>query len=203
VRAPLAKRHDAPAPATEPEAAPPPPAAPSVLARVRAGWRAARKRWWSRWAIDIALVIFIFWAIGRYQSRNLLDDEVMAPAFTLTDLDGVERSLSDYRGQTVVLLFWAPWCTVCSLESDNWARLQGWRDDIRVLAVAGAWETRSSVEEFVGDDREVYPVLLGDDAVLKAYKVDSFPTHYIIDPDGRIAWQGAGYSPTISLWLRL
>ena len=57
--------------------------------------------------------------------------------------------------------------------------------------------------EFVGDDAGVYPVLLGQDAVQRAYRVDAFPTHYIIDPDGRVAWQGQGYSPTVALWLRL
>ena len=103
----------------------------------------------------------------------------------------------------MVLLFWAPWCTVCHLESDNWARLQSWRDDIQVLAIASAYQDKASVAEFVGDDRGVYPVLLGNDAISRAYHVDAFPTHYIIDPTGHITWQGAGYSPTISLWLHL
>ena len=188
----MAKRR--PDPTTPPE---PPPTG------LRGLWRRARRRWWSRWAIDLAIIAAIFWAFGRYQSRNLLDDDLVAPAFTLPDLDGVQRSLADYRGRTVVLLFWAPWCTVCHLESDNWARLQSWRDDIQVIAIATSWETKASVEEFVGDDRDAYPVLLGTDAVQRAYHIDAFPTHYIIDPEGRIAWQGAGYSPTISLWLRL
>ncbi|TNF28653.1 MAG: TlpA family protein disulfide reductase [Deltaproteobacteria bacterium] len=201
----MSKRRNEPetAPHSEPEGAPATASSVGPLTRIGQLWRGARRRWWSRWAIDIAILMAIFWAVGRYQSRNLLDDRVMAPDFTLVDLDGVKHTLSDYRGQKVLLLFWAPWCTVCHLESDNWARLQSWREDVRVIAVAGGWETKASVEEFIGDDRGAYPVLLGNDAVLRAYHVDSFPTHYIIDTDGSVAWQGAGYSPTIAVWMRL
>lgn len=176
---------------------------PGLWSRVRDLWRRARRRWYTRWAIDILILVLIFWAIGRYQSRHLLDDEFAAPAFRLPDLDGVPRALEDYRGKVVVLQFFAPWCTVCSLESDNWARVQSWRPDVQVVAVALAWEDKASVLEFVGDDRGRYPVLLGTDAVQAAYKVEAFPTHYIIDAEGKVAWQGAGYTPTVGMLLRL
>lgn len=174
-----------------------------ALKRIGDVWRRARRRWYGRWAIDLSLLMLVFWAIGRYQSRHLLADDQVAPAFRLADLDGAQRALSDYRGKVVVLQFFAPWCTVCSLESDNWARIQSWRPDVQVLAVALAWEDKASVLEFVGDDRGRYPVLLGTDTVQEAYKVDSFPTHYIIDAEGRIAWQGSGYTPTVGMLLRL
>lgn len=175
-----------------------------VIGAVRGAWRRVRARWYGRWTLNLLFVVFVFWAVGRYQSRNLLDDGLEAPAFALPDLDGVTRSLADYRGKVVVVQFFAPWCTVCSVESDNWARIQAWRDDVQVLAVALAWEEdKASVARFVGDDRGAYPVLYGTDAVQRAYKVESFPTHYVIDREGRIAWQGAGYTTTIGLWLRL
>jgi len=179
------------------------PAPSPSVSPLKRGWRAIRSRWWLRWPFDLAVLGTILWAVGRYQARDLLSDATPAPAFALKDLDGVEHRLSDYAGKTVVLLFWAPWCTVCNLESDNWARLKSWRPDVEVLAIALAYEDLAAVEKFVGDDRGVYPVLLGQDAVQAAYKVDSFPTHYIIDPEGRIAWQGTGYTPTLTLWARL
>jgi len=169
----------------------------------RRGWRWLRARWYRRWALDLLLIAVVLWAVGRFQARHLLSSGVEAPGFTLLDLDGRPHSLADYRGQPVVLVFWAPWCTVCRLESDNWARVQSWRADVRVLAVALAWEDRADVERFVGGDRAAYPVLLGHAAVGRDYRVDSFPTHYIIDREGRVAWQGAGYTPTVTLWLRL
>lgn len=176
---------------------------PSLPKRVGNGWRGLRRSWYARWAIDLTLIAVIFWGVGRYQSRHLLDDEALAPAFRLRDLEGVSHALEDYRGKVVVLHFFAPWCTVCSLESDNWARIQSWQPDLQVIAVALSWEDEAAVASFVGDDRGRYPVLLGSDAVQTAYKVESFPTHYIIDPEGRIAWQGSGYTPTLGMLLRL
>lgn len=174
-----------------------------MLGRVRAGWGWLRARWYRRWTFDLLALVVLFWAVGRWQSRNLLSDDVAAPAFSLRDLDGRVHALSDYRGKVVVLDFFAPWCTVCGLESDNWARIQSWRSDVQVIAVALSYEDLPSIERFIGDDRGRYPVLLGNDAVQRAYRIESFPTHYIVDPEGRIAWQGAGYSPTLGMWLRL
>ncbi len=182
------------APASEPSA---------VISPPRRVWRAIRARWWLRWPFDLAVLWLIVWGFGRYQARNLLDDRTPAPAFALTDLDGQTRALADYRGKTVVLLFFAPWCTVCSLESDNWARLKSWRHDVEVLAVALSYEKPDEIVEFVGEDRGAYPVLYGNASVQRDYRVESFPTHYIIDPEGRVAWQGTGYTPTVTLWLRL
>ncbi|MFO0749697.1 MAG: TlpA disulfide reductase family protein [Myxococcota bacterium] len=170
---------------------------------MRTAWRWSQARWYRRWTIDLALILFAFWVVGRIQSRNLLDDDTVAPAFTLPDLDGVRHALADYRGKTVVLQFFAPWCGVCRFESDNWARIQSWRSDVQVIAVALDWRDPAAVRDFIGDDRGAYPVLLGTDAVQRAYHVESFPSHYIIDPDGRVSWQGEGYTPTVGLWLRL
>lgn len=195
-----------PVSAPEPTSVPVVPAAParsSRLAPVSRAWGWLRARWYRRWAFDIALIMVAFWAFGRYQSRHLLSDDLPAPPFTLRDLDGRQHSLADYRGKVVVLDFFAPWCGVCRLESDNWARVQGIRDDVQVIAVALSWETRDAVVDFIGDDRGAYPVLLGTEAVREAYRVESYPTHYIIDADGRIAWQGAGYTATVGFLMRL
>jgi peroxiredoxin len=151
--------------------------------------------------MDIALILLIFWGVGRYQSRHLLDDATLAPDFALTDVSGQTHRLSDYRGKAVLLVFWAPWCTVCHLEADNWSRVQSWRDDVQLLAVAMSFESRAAVAEFVGD--APYPVLLGTDAIGAAYRVNSYPTHYLIDPEGRVAWQGVGYTTTVGLWMRV
>lgn len=179
------------------------PAPETLWARVRRSWRWFRARWYRRWAFDILLFVFIFWAFGRFQARNLLDDDQAAPAFNLRGLDGKDHALADYRGKRVVLQFFAPWCTVCRVESDNWARIQGWNDDVQVLAVALGYENVQSIVEFMGDDLGAYPVLLGTPEVQRAYRVESFPTHYILDADGRITSQSSGYTPTLGFQLRL
>lgn len=60
-----------------------------------------------------------------------------APDFTLTDSEGREIKLSDYRGQTVLLNFWASWCPPCKVEmpymQDFYEKHQD--EDVIILAV--------------------------------------------------------------------
>ena len=163
----------------------------------------ARRRWWVRWGMDIGILVAVVWAIGLWQSRHLLAGDEPAPAFALPDLDGGLHRLADYRGQTVLLLFFSPGCPVCKVESDNWGRVQRWREDVRVFGVAGEHEDRQAVLDFLGSDRADVPVLLATPAMLRAYHVDRYPTHYIINPDGTIRWRGVGYTTTLGLLARL
>ena len=58
------------------------------------------------------------------------------PAIAVEDGDGAERLLSDWRGQWVVLNFWATWCAPCRHEMPSLDRLQAAMPEIAVLPVA-------------------------------------------------------------------
>ena len=73
------------------------------------------RRRWVRWTTNVVVVLSLVWMVGRFQSRHLIDEAVAAPEFELTALDGSLHRLSDYRGKRVLIVFWAPWCTVCKL----------------------------------------------------------------------------------------
>ena len=196
-----------PEPALPPPAPTPPEpetgATPTERSGLAAAWRHLRARWYTRWTIDLVFVGLVVWAVGRYQARDLLHDADRAPELALTDLDGRAHRLSDLRGQKVLVHFFAPWCGVCRIEADNWDRVQATHPDLRVLAVALAWDRRADVEAFFGDTRPNHPVLLGGAAEQAAWRVSVFPTHYLLDADGRIVWQSTGYTPTVGFWLRL
>jgi len=153
--------------------------------------------------MDIGLFVAVLWGVGAWQSRHLLSSDEPAPAFALPDLDGQVHRLEDYRGQPVLLLFFSPGCPVCKVESDNWGRIQRWREDVRVLGVVGEYEDRQAVLDFLGNDRADVPVLLATPAMLRAYRVHQYPTHYILNPDGTIHWRGVGYTTTLGLLARL
>lgn len=183
-----------------------PPEAPSggALSRIRRGWRRLRARWYGRWAIDLLIILAVFWAISRFRARHLLHDGNPAPAFALRDLAGQTHQLADYRGKPVLLVFTAPWCTVCQLEADNWTRVQDWvGEDARVVAVALGYEDQAQVERMVADERIEVPVLLGGREIAEAYRVEAYPTHYVIDAQGQIGWQDSGYATTLGLWARV
>ena len=141
--------------------------------------------------------------IGAWQTRSHLSGG-QAPDAVLTTLAGERVSLDSLRGKPVVLAFWAPWCSVCAAESQNlsWAqRVVG--DRARVVSIAASFEDLAQVRAYVRDHGVDYPVLLGDDALLRAFHVEAFPTAYFLDSGGRVQGSVTGYTTTLGLLARL
>src|SRR5699024_11976097 len=59
----------------------------------------------------------------------------IAPDFELETLSGETVTLADYRGQKVMLNFWATWCPPCRAEMPDMQKVQDERDDVVILAV--------------------------------------------------------------------
>ena len=158
-----------------------------------------------RWPLNILGVLALFWVVGAVQSRHLMDEESLAPPLELRALDGKRHALKDYRGKRVLLAFWAPWCTVCKLEKDNIARVRRWNEgEAVVLSVALSYDSVDAVRKFAneaGEDERF--VLLGNRRVAQDFRIEAFPTHYIIDRDGTVDYAGQGYTTTLGLHWRL
>jgi len=111
-----------------------------------------------------------------------------APSFTLQNLDGESVSLEDYRGQVVLLNFWATWCTTCNTEfpviQAEYSRLE---DQGFVVLAVNYDEPQSLVQAYVEEMSLTMPVLLDPGArTVSQYRVRGFPTSFIIDADGVI-----------------
>ena len=117
-----------------------------------------------------------------------------APDFTLADLSGASVSLSDYKGQVVLLNFWATWCPPCKLEMPT---LQQHFVDYKAqgLMVVGveAGEPKADVESFATDQRLTFPILPDEKStVTDMYRVSALPTTFVVDRQGVIVQQHLG-----------
>ncbi len=124
----------------------------------------------------------------------------------LVDQDGVEHRLSDYRGKTVFLNFFASWCGPCQREIPDIEALYREREqnegDLVVLGVANpktadrpqnSDATVDEVKSFIREHGITYPVLMDTSGELfGAYGIGSFPTTFMIDEDGNVFGYVAG-----------
>lgn len=114
----------------------------------------------------------------------------LAPDFELKDADGKTVKLSDYRGKVVLLNFWATWCGPCKIEIPWFVEFeQKYKDKgFAVLGVSMDEEGWDVVKPYLANTKVNYRILLGNDTVAQLYGgVDSLPTSFLIDQQGRIA----------------
>ncbi len=123
------------------------------------------------------------------------DKKIAALDFTLYDQYGKEHKLSDYKGKTVFLNFWATWCPPCKEEMPYiealYKEYNENNDDIVILGVAspnlGREGDKEYIEEFLKEEGHTFPTLFdeGGNQVYQ-YGISAFPSTFIIDKEGYI-----------------
>ena len=124
-------------------------------------------------------------------------EQSAAPDFTLKSVDGDNLRLSEFRGEVVLINFWASWCGPCRQEMPVLSELH---DKYKAL---GFTVLGVNVEEESGKARKLlqempvsFPVLLDNDSVVsKLYDVVAMPSTVLVDRDGNMRYQHKGYKP--------
>jgi len=125
---------------------------------------------------------------ARRVARSATADHLLAPDFTLRQLDGHDLHLSSYRGKAVLLDFWATWCDPCREETPHFVELQHKYGD-RGLQIIGVSmdDGPEPVRVFYQQFHVNYPVVMGNANTGELYGgVLGLPIAFLISRDGRI-----------------
>jgi peroxiredoxin len=117
-----------------------------------------------------------------------------APNFVLESLDGSEVSLRDYRGNVVLVNFWATWCPPCQKEIPALeAAYRANKDKGFVILGVDVGESRQAVEAYAASMNITYPLLLDEeDQWMSRYGALGLPMTVIIDREGKILQKHMG-----------
>jgi thiol-disulfide isomerase/thioredoxin len=147
-------------------------------------------------AVGLAGIIALF-ALAILNSGSGLSRGAAAPPVVGLRLDGQRVAMAGFGGRPAVVNFWATWCPPCLAELPELQKahlLLGKRVDFYGLAVESG--SPAEVAEMVRRFGLTYAVVLPYPEVQQAYRVSSFPTTFIVGPDGIIA---RSYSTTVDL----
>jgi cytochrome c-type biogenesis protein len=142
------------------------------------------------------------------QAASTAAKKTAAPDFTLTDQNGIKYTLSEYRGKTVFLNFWATWCPPCRGEMPDIQKLyesSGKKTgDVIVLGLAGPGVGRegsaADIKKFLSSNNYTFPVLMDiGGQTQNKYSLSAFPTTVVIDPEGNVYGYAQGALPFESM----
>jgi peroxiredoxin len=135
----------------------------------------------------------------------------VAPPFRLRTPVGDEVSLASLRGKAVLLELFATWCPHCAAEAPHLKALADRlpRTQYALVSINGDGEDAASILAYHIYFGLPFPALVDPNPsdpgsfrhegspgpVAKAYRTKLFPTFYVIDPRGRVAWAGTGEQP--------
>jgi peroxiredoxin len=133
-------------------------------------------------------------SIADIQTKKIFNEKkssvgYFAPSFKLRNIKGNYESLDNYRGEVVVLNFWATWCAPCRIEMPSFEKLyRRYRSEgVTVLAITLDKNSENKIKSFVDEYGLSFPILLDEKGeVERLYPSMTIPFTYIIDRQGRI-----------------
>lgn len=154
--------------------------------------RPPRRRWLSKSGRTIAIAILLSllglfaWGLARVNAGPI--EQGLAPDFTLTGFDGRTATLSQLRGQVVIVNFWASWCPPCREEAAYLE--QTWRKykDEGVVFIGVDWvDTETKALAYIEEFDITY--LNGPDVgthIAEAYRIKGVPETFYVAKNGEL-----------------
>ena len=136
------------------------------------------------------LLAALMW--GPVQAGELIpyNGEPAAPGLALEDMAGKRHTLADYRGQVLLVNFWATWCPPCLKEMPAMQRLRQAMagQPFEILAVSMG-DSPEQIQQFLERMPLDFPILLDSDMkAAQNWKIRVVPTSFLLDPDGKIRY---------------
>jgi cytochrome c biogenesis protein CcmG/thiol:disulfide interchange protein DsbE len=149
------------------------------------------------------IAIFLF---AKPKAEDLkhadFSEDKAAPDFMLKDVNGKDVKLSDFRGKTVVLNFWATWCGPCLKEMPDMADLQNLygKEGLQFIGIALDPENKVKINKIIEKLKISYPILLADNEIADKYGgMNAIPVTFLIDRKGMIRAHLVGMRQKVDL----
>jgi thiol-disulfide isomerase/thioredoxin len=102
-----------------------------------------------------------------------------------TGLNGEKVSLSQFKGKTTVVDFWATWCGPCKSEIPHWAELEAQYGKVINFVSVSVWDNEEKWKAMATELKQTHTMFVPKEGIdqLKPYRVTSIPRYMVIDKD--------------------
>lgn len=158
------------------------------------------KRNWVQNTLTLLLVIAIYFAIRPFMQGEVIEGK--APNIETTSITGQTIHLADYRGQPVLIHFWATWCPICEFTKDG---IEQVAEDYAVINIASQSDDDNALIRYAQANQMNPDIIVNDEdgQLMKRFGARAVPASFLVDKDGNIAFIEVGYTTSIGLKLRL
>jgi peroxiredoxin len=120
-----------------------------------------------------------------------------APDFTLPSREGGELRLSDFRGQVVMLNFWATWCGPCRQEMPLLQQLQSKFEPLGFTLIGiNVEQDRAAADQWLAKSPVSFPILFDQkNQVAASFGVEGMPSSVFVDRAGNVRHVHRGFKP--------
>ncbi|MEA3412082.1 MAG: protein disulfide oxidoreductase [Pseudomonadota bacterium] len=154
---------------------------------------------WLGLGAQLLLIVLLVAGLRHWQQRDLVSGD--APAFVLEDMHGTPVSIADYRGEPLLIHFWATWCGICRAEQNAIANISR---DWQVLTVAVQSGDTHNVRAYLHENKLGFRVIVDEDgALMSRFGVRAVPASFILDGKGGIRFREVGYTTGPGIRTRL
>ena len=141
-------------------------------------------------------------ATNAAETRKMIDNprrarEPFAPDFSVTTAEGEYISLDELHGKVVLLDFWGTWCQPCveSVPGLRELNKKYGKDNSFVMISVSSDSDEGKWKDFIAKEKMVWVQYLDRERkVLRAFRIDRFPTYILLDSDGVIRYRSTGMS---------
>lgn len=113
------------------------------------------------------------------------------PAFKLSSLDGSSVSSASFRGQPLIINFWATWCGPCRYEIPTLRKIAR-QTSVTVIGITIDSDDVAAIRAFAESHAIDYPVLLGDRELAQRFGVRAIPYTLVVDSSHNIVSMHTG-----------
>jgi peroxiredoxin len=123
--------------------------------------------------------------------------------FNARDINGEKLNLRNLKGKIVVLNFWFVDCRPCRLEIPDLNDLvDSFKTNDQVIFAAVALDDRATLEKFLKSMPFNYRIIDNGRFIADSYRVRSYPTHAVIDQEGKVYFHTSGLTTNTVYWVR-